>query len=299
MTTPIDPRALRMFLAICRAGSISGAARRLAISQPSVSNAIARLEAKLGACLFERGRAGILLSAEGRALLRHAEAMEHLLANAAEEVAAAGRGIAGPLRVGGTPGALVSLLPPAVERLKREFSRFALHVIERPDSMLNAMLLRGEIDLAFVTTAIEAPPAGIDEITLARDPFALIVGPANAHLPGELALTDGGALSWVLPEAVGAFRRQVTALFIAAGVAEPADAIRCDSLLTTKAIVRDSDRVTILPRQVASAELSMGVLRAIAIREARFERSVGVRRLTAAALSPLGRALLAAMGHDP
>jgi DNA-binding transcriptional LysR family regulator len=43
----IDPRALRTFHEVCRAGSITGAARALNISQPSVSSAIALLEAMM------------------------------------------------------------------------------------------------------------------------------------------------------------------------------------------------------------------------------------------------------------
>jgi DNA-binding transcriptional LysR family regulator len=92
-----------------------------------------------------------------------------------------------------------------------------------------------------------------------------------------VSLRDVAALPWVLPEAQGAFRRQVDALFIAAQTPVPANVVRCDSLLTTKAIVRLSDRITILPRQVAASELSIGVLRGIEIREAAFQRSIGVR----------------------
>ena len=68
----IDPRAVRTFGAVCRAGSISGAARVLAISQPSVSNTIARLEAQLAVTLFERSRSGIVLTPAGQALERRA-----------------------------------------------------------------------------------------------------------------------------------------------------------------------------------------------------------------------------------
>lgn len=299
MTKPIDPRALRTFGAVCRAGSISAAARQLNISQPSVSTTIARLEERLKVVLFRRGRSGIVLTAEGMVLQRRAEAMEALLQGAAQEVDAATAGVAGPLRVGGTPGALVSLLPRAIDRLERERGTFALNVIERADRDLIDMLRKGEIELAFVTTEIEAPPEGIDETTLSRDPFALIVGRRNEALPASLSLRQVQHLPWVLPEAQGAFRRQVAALFIAAGIAEPRAAIRCDSLLATKAIVRAGDRVTILPRQVAAAELSIGELRAIAIEEARFERSIGVRMLKGAVLSPLAQSLLAALSANP
>lgn len=72
----------------------------------------------------------------------------------------------------------------------------------------------------------------------------------------------------------------------------PSNIIRCDSLLTTKALVRDVGRVTILPMRVAEGELSMGVLRAITIVEASFERSVGVRWLKRRQLSPLASLML-------
>jgi DNA-binding transcriptional LysR family regulator len=112
-------------------------------------------------------------------------------------------------------------------------------------------------------------------------------------MPDHIALAQAEGLRWVLPEAQGAFRRQVDALFTAAGVAVPRDVIRCDSLLTTKAILRDTTRVTILPMRVAASELSMGVLRAVRIEEAGFDRSIGVRWLKARGLSLLARELLA------
>ncbi|WP_068085020.1 LysR family transcriptional regulator [Novosphingobium rosa] len=288
----IDPRALRTFHQVCQTGSISGAARSLNISQPSVSAAIAQLESKLGARLFERTRAGIVLTPEGEALAARARMLDHLLRDAQSDVTAAQKGLGAPLRVGGTPGALVSLLPRALELMEAHQPRLTLNVLERPDRDLLAMLRDGEIDLAFVTTAIEAPPPDIEERTLDRDPFALIVGRANNSLPDRFSLKDAARLRWVLPEAQGAFRRQVDALFLAAGAPVPSDAIRCDSLLTTKAIVRGGTRVTILPRQVAAAELSIGVLRAIAVEEAGFERSIGARWLKERPLPPLAAMLL-------
>lgn len=288
----IDPRALRTFHEVCRAGSITGAARALNISQPSVSSAIALLEARLGATLFERTRAGIVLTPAGHALQARAQMLEHLLRNAQAEVKAASEGLSGPLRIGGTPGALVSLLPLAMARIEERLPRITLSVLERADRELTAMLREGDIEMAFVTTAMEEPDEDLAERTLARDPFALIVGPDVAGMHEPFSLKRADQLRWVLPEAQGAFRRQVDALFAAAGTPVPRDAVRCDSLLTTKALVRDCGRVTILPMRVAASELSMGVLRALPIAEAVFERSVGVRWLKERGMSPLADALI-------
>lgn len=239
----IDPRTLRTFHAICQAGSISAAARTLNISQPSVSTAISQLEGRLGARLFDRTRSGIVLTPAGKALKARAEMLDHLLRDAEAEIAAVGDGIAGPLRVGGTPGALVSLLPHALSLIERHRPRLALHVLERSDRELLEMLRAGDIELAFVTTEIEEPPIDVAEQTFSRDPFSLIVGRANDSLPKEISLQDTLGMRWVLLEGQGAFRRQVDALFVDAGVPVPRYVVRCDSLLTTKAIVRGSGRV--------------------------------------------------------
>lgn len=50
---------------MCRAGSLSAAARKLNMSQPSVSVSIAQLERAVGTALFERSRTGITLGRAG------------------------------------------------------------------------------------------------------------------------------------------------------------------------------------------------------------------------------------------
>lgn len=283
----IDPRVLRTFLAVCRHGTISSAARVLNISQPSVSVAIAQLEQRLGAKLFERGRQGVMLTAPGEALMRSAEMLEALLVDAEEAVALARVGVRGPLRIGGTPGALVSLVPAAIARMEQA-DHMALHVIERADAQLTDLLRRGEIEVAVVTTAIETPPEDIDERSVARDPFALIVGRAHDALVGPVSLNDIASLGWVLPQAAGAFHRQIEALFLSAEIPVPSDVIRCDSLLTSKAIVQQGARVTVLPQGVVAAELAMGVLRALPIADVDIVRSIGIRTLKGRTPSLLG-----------
>ena len=290
-----DPRLMRTYLAVCRERSISGAARRLNISQPSVSVAIAQLERALGASLFARSRLGISLTPSGTALLRRAEAMEALLEDARAEVALALEGIQGPLHIGGTPGALVSLVPDAVARLDPAL-RLSLDIVERPDGELTELLRKRAIEIAVVTTGIEAPPADIAERTIARDPFALIVGGAHAGLGPTVSLRDTTEWGWVLPQAAGAFYRQIEAMFLTAEVAVPRDVIRCDSLLTSKAIVQQSARVTMLPEGVVAAELAIGVLRAVTIRDAAIARNVGIRLLANTRLSDLGTRFVEAIG---
>ena len=100
----------------------------------------------------------------------------------------------------------------------------------------------------------------------------------------------------MLPEAAGGFRRQIEGLFLEAGAPLPADVIGCDSLLTTKAIVRSTRHVTILPVRVAAAELSSGLLRAIDIADAKISRSIGVRTFARRSVSRLAQQFIDAAG---
>ena len=66
----LDWNLLRTFVVIVQEGSLTAAAARLELKQPSVSNALKRLESSLGAKLAERGPRSFRLTARGRALYR-------------------------------------------------------------------------------------------------------------------------------------------------------------------------------------------------------------------------------------
>jgi DNA-binding transcriptional LysR family regulator len=65
----MDDRRLRYFLTVVEEGSVTSAARRLHVAQPSLSQALRALESELGAELFHRVGRGLRLSAAGEALI--------------------------------------------------------------------------------------------------------------------------------------------------------------------------------------------------------------------------------------
>ena len=111
---------LAYFIAAADAGGITGAARKLNVSQPSISAAIAELERRLGLQLFLRHHAqGLSLTAAGRRLLGQAR---QLIAHADELRLAAldlGGGLAGQLDL----GCFITFAPWIVPGLLRGFAR--------------------------------------------------------------------------------------------------------------------------------------------------------------------------------
>ena len=71
----LDWNHLRAFLATAECGSLSGAARRLGLTQPTLSRQIAAFEASLDLLLFERSARNLMLTEAGRALLLDAKDM--------------------------------------------------------------------------------------------------------------------------------------------------------------------------------------------------------------------------------
>ena len=94
----LDGEGLRALLAIVEEGNFTGAAARLGLSQPAVSQQVRRLEAKLGRPLFQRTTKRVALTADGEAMLGYARAMLDLAARA--EAQFAGDALEGTVRFG-------------------------------------------------------------------------------------------------------------------------------------------------------------------------------------------------------
>ena len=72
---PFDFRSLEIFLAVCETGAMSAAARRLKLTQPAVSQAVADIEQKTGVLLFDRGARPLGLTPAGAVLQQRAAAL--------------------------------------------------------------------------------------------------------------------------------------------------------------------------------------------------------------------------------
>lgn len=144
MTNP-DWTLWRSFLAVLQTGSLSQAARRLALTQPTLGRHIALLEGALGAVLFTRSNDGLRPTKMALALQPQAEAM----AASADLLVRIASGEAGQAegRVSLTTSEFmgVAVLPPMLAAFQERYPRIA---IDLTMSDRNLDLLRGDADLA-------------------------------------------------------------------------------------------------------------------------------------------------------
>jgi DNA-binding transcriptional LysR family regulator len=144
---------LRVFLAVVRSESLSGAGRKLKIDPATVGRRIARLEAAMGVRLFTKGPHGYAISEEGGRLLVHAEAVESAVQGAAETLSGP-EGLSGQIRIGAPDGCANYLLPQVLTRICDDNPGLEVQIVALP-RVFN--LSKREADMAI---SVSAPTAG-------------------------------------------------------------------------------------------------------------------------------------------
>jgi LysR family transcriptional regulator, low CO2-responsive transcriptional regulator len=154
-------RQIEIFLEICRVGNFSGAAGRLDISQPAVSNAIQSLETELGVELFERRRgASCVVTSEGKAFQESAqqfiarcESIGHLTRS--------GRRRRRPLRVFIGAHLLEDYVRPMLPEFYEEHPQLQMNFLpeKHRDQMVHD-IEAGRIDVAIITVPPDERPPG-------------------------------------------------------------------------------------------------------------------------------------------
>ncbi|WP_449065539.1 LysR substrate-binding domain-containing protein [Planomonospora algeriensis] len=182
----LDVVRLRVLAAVARTGSVTGAARELHYSQPSVSHHLARLEAETGAKLVQRAGRGIRLTEAGRLLAERAAEIIGRVDSAAAELAAHVGLRAGRVRLAAFPSALGTFVPEAAALLARGHPGLELRLTETEPPEALRMLRAGYVDLAVIFRYDDTAPEddGIRLVHLLDDPSYLVVprggSPASA-----------------------------------------------------------------------------------------------------------------------
>ncbi len=150
----LDWNQLKAFLETAETGSLSAAARKLGLTQPTLSRQVAAIEQRMGVTLFERVGKTMALTTTGLDLLEHARAMG--AAADALRLAATGRSeaLGGVVSVSASDAVAAYLLPPLVQQLREQEPGIAIEVIAS-----NALsdLLRREADIAVRHVKPEQP----------------------------------------------------------------------------------------------------------------------------------------------
>ncbi len=247
---------LRAFAAVAEKQHFSSAATTLGVSQSTLSQALAALEAGLGTQLIERSTRRVFLTAEGTQLLPRALAV----IEAVDAFTAAAAGASDPLqasmRLGLIPTVAPYVLPTVLAGLAEQLPSLTLRVIEDQTERLLRLLREGALDAALIALpASDAPVAGMTAIGIYDEDFVLALPPGHP-LSGKrpVPATALAELPLLLLDEGHCLRDQALDVCQKAGVRAELTNTRAASLATAVQCVTGGLGVTLIPQSAVPVE---------------------------------------------
>lgn len=153
---------MRVFLAVARAGGLSGAAPGLKMDPATLGRRINRLEASMDAPLFVKSPQGYALTDLGQRMRDKAAEAEEALALAMDEGQGGTRGLTGQIRIGAPDGVANFLLPQVVAAIQAENPDLEVQVLALP-RVVN--LSQREADMAITVSPPAAQRLTVEKIS--------------------------------------------------------------------------------------------------------------------------------------
>ena len=280
---------LRQFVAVADTGSFTKGAARVAVSQPALSAAIAKLEEELGTRLLERRRTAVVPTLAGSKFLARARTILQTCGEAKAELRSLNRPEI--LRMG-----VLNTLPTVhigriVEAFKAAHPEASIQLMDGNREALEERLSQGKIDIA-ITTLLESDDSA-KLLALFSEPYVLVVGEKHrfADLP-SVSLADLDSEPLISRTHCETYR-QTTELLVSRGI-KVRIAYRTDQDDRVLGLVAVGLGVALMP----SVYDSSGVVK-LSIRDFSAERVIGLKWRDCESSSNLLKTMLSfARSHD-
>jgi LysR family nitrogen assimilation transcriptional regulator len=249
----LDTRKLAYFVKIVDSGSITRAAAALHVAQPALSQQVSALENELKQRLLIRSKQGVLPTAAGRTLYRHAQTILRQVEQAREDVASSGAAPSGRVSIAIAPYSMASSLTPRIiSEVSRRYPDIVLHLTEIYGGVLSEAIKNGRLDMALIYEP--GPIRGVQFTTMIVEDLHLVVNAANGAAPktGEIALEDAAQFNLFLPEQNHTLRQIVDKGLEGKGLALRL-AGEVESVPSLTRLLRADLGATILPKSAADA----------------------------------------------
>ena len=270
----MQSRLLECFLAVAESGTITEAANSLNVSQPALTKSIQRLEASLGAPLFDRTSTGVALTRYGSILHHHAKIMENEYRHALARIEELRDGRSGAVRIGAGPIWIVAILPPIVAQFQRENPGVEISLVGGVIDTLVPDLLNGNLDVICVSLdfpnrseIVKQPLFDVRHVLIA-DPSH----PLSKKSDVKAAAIHG--YPWMVLKSDYVGNERIASFFAAHGLPPPHIALETTSIHSLLQGLRNGNYVAHIPEQLLPLANSMGVER-IRLNETIWETSAG------------------------
>jgi len=245
---------LSQFVAVCATRNLTTAAIKLGLSQPALTQAIAKLERQLDVTLFDRSTRPMALTPYGALLLDYAQRLEHSTDTLTEKLAEMKTGSGGMLRVGAGPDWIHEILPRAISDLQADQQGVRVKLTVALNDDLRRKLDLGEIDMFFASLTDDYFSTGYHTRILLREKMHILARTDHAiHVGGAKSMARLAEESWVLTGYDTFGGQLVRRLFGQYGVDLPPPSVETNSVRAMINILRHSQKLGFLSRAHAMA----------------------------------------------
>lgn len=148
----MNMKHIQYVLTVLREGSITGASKKLYVSQPALSQTIKQIEQDLGAPIFDRSTDPISLTYAGQKYVDAAQKMLDIERNLRTQISEMKDEVHGRIRVGISVQRGLQLLPLIVPEFSREYPFVKIELVEHGSDTLERMTSEGHCDIALIAT---------------------------------------------------------------------------------------------------------------------------------------------------
>ena len=148
----MNEKHMQYVLTVLKEGSFTNAAKKLYVSQPSLSQIIQTAESNLGAPIFDRSTDPITLTPAGQLYVEAARQVTTISTNLRKQVEELSKEEFGTIRLGISVQRGMELLPELYPRFKKRFPHVGLELHEQGSATMEKSVLEGEVGIALLTT---------------------------------------------------------------------------------------------------------------------------------------------------
>jgi DNA-binding transcriptional LysR family regulator len=279
---------LHVLLTVAELGSMGKAAERLAVSQPSVSKAIADMEHAVGVRLLDRTPKGVEMTAYGRALLRRGMGAFDELRQGIKEIESLADPNTGEVRVGCPEALATGLMVKVIDRFSHRHPRVLVSVIAANNVSYEFRLLRDRT-VDFLLGALPQPFAQDDlnpEILYRDRPFFLCGKKHPLARQRRVTLADLVNEPWLLPHQ-SVFSSYLMQAFEASGLPVPTLGVRSFSVAQRVSLLATNRFVSAESGTVLHFHAARGPIKVLSVEHSFRRWPIGVVTLKNRTVSPV------------
>lgn len=239
-------RQLQYFVAVCEAGTVSGAAHTVSVSQSAVTDAIKDLEEDLGVPLFERHRRGLFITNRGHQFYRHATRILGSVSDARRSFGEEAQPSGGKLNLGVTSLVAGYILSDLLARYRRAQPGVSVTAIEDNGDYLEHLLIGGELDVAVMVISNMRDRVALQAEIFETSPYRLWL-PLGHRLAGAEIIEIGDIAKEPLIMLTVDETEENTGKLLSALGARPHVAFRTRSVEAVRSLVATGAGLAILP----------------------------------------------------